>query len=81
MVAIGVGTYGIKPFCWCQNPYGFDGSLKIENLSVSTFFELTKTRAYCMLGEINFGGLFLKRRREARNTGFVRWTSVGGQKL
>ena len=70
---MGVWTYGIKGFFRYQNPYGFDGPLKIENVPVSTFLKLTDIRAYCILGWIFFFGLFLKRLREV-----VGRTSVGG---
>ena len=55
---VGLLTYGIKFFCWCQNPYGFDGPLKIENLLFLTFFKVTKPREFYIKRRIFFSNFF-----------------------
>ena len=60
VVPLGLLTYGIKNFCRCQNPYGFDGPLKIENLPFLTFFKMTKPREIYTKGRIFFSIFFLK---------------------
>ena len=58
IVPLGLLTYGIKNFCWCQKFYGFDGPLNIENLPYLIFLKLTKTGEFYVVGGIFFPFFF-----------------------